>query len=220
MKPRNSKQSCVWEAKSQLITSGIAYRHCGVQLYPSAGMGLRKVLSPPFPILTQQPKGGRDVGMDRSRRNPSASAQVCQPAEWPQVKATVADSSNIPVLSFFFFNIFNLFLHISCLTTASYLNFSSPSLSPFPFNFLCVTHPDLPPSDFDSSLPQMCWKQRTKRGHRSAHGNYSHLHSRCLIRWHSHVHLLPPACLQPDPNFPLPIGATSSARQWEAIPTP
>lgn len=112
MKPRNSKQSCVWEAKSQLITSGIAYRHCGVQLYPSAGMGLRKVLSPPFPILTQQPKGGRDVGMDQSRRNPSASAQVCQPAEWPQVKATVADSSNIPVLSFFFYLIFLIYFYI------------------------------------------------------------------------------------------------------------
>lgn len=75
-------------------------------------MGLRKVLSPPFPILTQQPKGGRDVGMDQSRRNPSASAQVCQPAEWPQVKATVADSSNIPVLSFFFYLIFLIYFYI------------------------------------------------------------------------------------------------------------
>lgn len=43
-----------------------------------------------------------------------------------------------------------------CLATAGYLLNFSPSLSPFLFNFLRITHPDLLTSDFDFSLHQMC----------------------------------------------------------------
>lgn len=141
----------------------------------------------------------------------SPSLQEC--TEWLQVRARAAGLPNIPIYLKKKKKVLNLFLHILCLTTAGYLfNFSSPSLPPFTFNFLCVTHRDLPPSDFDSSLHRMCCKQRTKHGRRSASGNYSHLHGRCFIRWCSHVHLLPPYnTTQPFPrSLVLPLEEVGS----------